>query len=517
MGRFGLTMDTLLDELGLRYTSHISPALAAVRFQWPKLARGEEPEWGAEYLRVCLLSEALGRPRRESCCLCLRDRIADDAESDEAMAGLVVINENVGIIDLFNRVQDVFIRINSWIHRLQESVAEHRGIQDLVDLSEPILQNDISVLDSSFKLLAHTKNVISDDYMIPELLHLGCHPESFINELHRYRHIEHYRKTEETLIDRSGKLSRHIALEKAFHSNGTFTVQVVMLCCGRPFTDGLLPLFEIFCHYVKIYAKRGTQESAAAFAPLLLELVENGRFLKPATVTERAKNVNLPMNGHFNFCKITFGNTENTPLNRLAEEVSALMSSRCIAYSNWLVVFNVYTDQKSLEGECADKLSRLEPLLKKYSAFCGVSNSFHSLLQVQTACEQADIALKYGRKQSARRSSGFYFFRDWYSYFLLDCCMEHNPDLLVLDDTYRALKVLKSYDAFHKSTYLRLLSVYPGNDKRTSSTEAAMHMTRNNVAYHLKRIFDLTGLDLDAPGQTLNLMLSFRLLELCGE
>ena len=89
MGQFGLTMDTLLDELGLRYTSHISPALAAVRFQWPKLARGEEPEWGAEYLRVCLLSEALGRPRRESCCLCLRDRIADDAESDEAMAGLV--------------------------------------------------------------------------------------------------------------------------------------------------------------------------------------------------------------------------------------------------------------------------------------------------------------------------------------------------------------------------------------------------------------------------------------------
>lgn len=47
---------------------------------------------------------------------------------------------------LFNQVQRVFTKIGDWVLDMQLSILQEKGLQDLMDLSESVIQNHIDVM-----------------------------------------------------------------------------------------------------------------------------------------------------------------------------------------------------------------------------------------------------------------------------------------------------------------------------------------------------------------------------------
>ncbi len=522
----GITIDILLSELKYNYSIHLRNN-KNVKFEWVRLFHIKDTCHRTESLQVCLLSEALEFPPKIGFYyLCLRDRIADSKETEESLAGMIIINENISLFELFNHAQEVFIKFSNWTSQMQESLVKNKGIQDLIDLSEPILKNDISVLDSSFKLIAHTKSVKCDDPIISELLHLGYHPEKMIEKLQKFRHIAHYKQSEEILIDNTFNISKYVALEKAFNYDNNFSTQVVMLCCQQEFSKSLLDLFEMLIYYVKVYFDRQypNKDIYSLYASLIHDLIENGKLLKKESIIERAKYVNIPYKSSFNVFKIAFHDSENIPLDRIMQEVSErLITSKIIIYKQSIVAVNIYNEtQNDTKNLCHEKISKLEDILNRHGAYCGISGFFRYLIQLQTAYKQADTAIVLGNK-ILETSSVFtpikeidpviFSFEDLYVYYILDHCTEENTDMLEMDNCFMALSDLEHYDQNHNTDYMKILFTYLNHERSATQTAKQLYMHRNNVIYHINRIKELIGINLDDPEQKLKLLLAFKLIQ----
>lgn len=521
-----ITIEILLDELKYNYTMHF-PSNENIKFEWVKLFHRKGPAPCAEYLQVCLLSEALEVPPNTGCYyLCLRDRIADSKETENALSGMIIINENISLFELFNHVQEIFIKINRWKIQMQESIVKNKGIQDLIDLSEPILKNHISVLDSTFKLLAHTRNIECDDPIISELLYLGYHPEKMIEKLRKFRHIEHYKQSDKVLVDRTFNISKYIALEKAFNYNNLFSLQVVMLCCQRDYSNSLRDLFDILTGYVKVYLDRKypNKDIYSLHAALIYDLIENGKWLKKEAIIERAKYVNMPYNALFDIFKIVFPDSENTPLNRVMQEISErLITSKVIIYNQSILALNIYNGSRAdLRRHREEKILKIQDIVNRHNARCGISNYFHQLTQLQTAYEQADASILLSDKISGpssisvpdkKKNSLIFKFEDYYMYYVVDYCIDKNPEILEMDYCFTALTNLYEYDQKHNSDYLKILLMYLINEKSATQTAKQLYMHRNNIIYHISRIQELTGLELNDPEEKLKLLFAFKLFE----
>ncbi len=524
-----LTFDILLDELKYHYTIHLQNNKKPM-FEWAKLLPLKNVRPSSQYLNVCLLSEAMECPYKEKgkYYLCLRDRIADSLETEELLNDMVIINENINLFELFNHVQEVFIKMNNWTVQMQESIVNNKGIQDLIDLSEPILKNHISVLDATFKLLAHTKNIECNDPIISDLLHLGYHPEIMIKKLKMFRHIEHYKQSEEILIDKTLNISKYVALEKAFNYNNTYSIQVVMLCCQRDFSECQFDLFRILIDHVRIYVDRKylNKDIYNMYATLIQDLIQNGKLFRKESVMERAKYVNIPYSAYFNLFVISFDDAENIPLNRVMQELSErLTTSKVIMYGQSIVLVNIYND-KNVDEYCEQKISKIKDIIINHSAYGGVSSCFYNLLQLQIAYEQAISAISLGKKKAVENLLSHHFndkenilnhsifrFEDIYIDYIIDLCEEKNFEILEMSNCIQILKNIDDYDRKHNTRYMKILFIYLTNERNATQAAKKLYMHRNNIIYHVNRIKELTGINLDDYEQRLKIIIAFKIFE----
>ena len=111
------------------------------------------------------------------CFLCLRDRIHDELETPDKLAGVIIINENLEFDQLYSEVQDIFVSINNWYQEMQDAIIRQKSIQDIITMSEPIIGNFITVSDTALTLIAYTKNITTDDPLQAALVENGYHTE----------------------------------------------------------------------------------------------------------------------------------------------------------------------------------------------------------------------------------------------------------------------------------------------------------------------------------------------------
>ena len=154
----------------------------------------DSTEMEPDILYTCMLSDAMKRNKNHPGCnyLCIRDRFADDDEDLDALRGIIVINENRDISWLFNLVQQRFLQINEWVTAMHNALIDNCDYQQLVDLCEPFLNNFVAVLDSSYKLLAHTKGVSSYEPINIALLEKGYHSDKVLQKFRDARRFEVY-------------------------------------------------------------------------------------------------------------------------------------------------------------------------------------------------------------------------------------------------------------------------------------------------------------------------------------
>lgn len=514
-----ISLNLLLEELGfdLDRPHKTNPSFSRVE---PYLLGGFAAS--DESLLISSLSEALLVPKKRGLYfLCVRDRMVDDLESEESLEGIFIVRRNMDQRELFNVVYRVFLRIQDWIMRMQESVLNNRGMQDLIDLSEPMIGNHITVLDSSFKLLAYTHHIETDDENLVQLMAQGYHSDDTVAKLRLHRRIEQFEMADENtiIINDDLAISKFVTAQRVFKSPDTahrsFFATVVMVCCNRTCTDGSVALFSMFLDNIKFYIdrERHITTGSTPIETLLCGIISK-TLSNETEAQKRASYLRIPYEGVFELSILMFDDAINIPAGRFVRELSLkLPEARVILYGSDILILNIYKSQDIAERS-EQRRESLRQILGDQNVCCGISNQFNSLRELAAAYDQAHAAAVIGdRLRSMRGDEGrmsFYLFEDMFLYHLVSHSIGTTPELYSNCLAFRAAITLNDYDIKHGSKLLELLSVYLGNERNSTATCTEMHMHRNTVTYQINKIETLLGVDLSEEDIRLKLMLGLK-------
>lgn len=518
-----ITLRLILDELQYQYEGDFD---IQRKFEYAELLTPDF-KGTAGTLFVCPLSEALEISDRgwEPCFLCTRDRITDNRETPEKMQGIVVLQKNLDIRTLFNEVQRIFFRIQNWQMDMQRSVVQDNGMQALVAMSEPIIGNHIAVMDSTFKLLAYTQNIETDDPVTNELVKHGYHTEETIKRFQLHRRFEQFAQANDIVVSEDFVTSDYVTVKKIFRYRNTYSVLVVMVCCGRPYSQGILDLYKLFLDNLQTYVDRDyPPEKENAPNAALVEDLLTGKIGTTEEIRSRASYVGMPFTGTFDLFVFQFEDRQNIPLNRLVQGLADLpLSAGAIPYDKEILLLNCYKTGTERETQ----IKALKGVFGTLSVTCGASNPFDNLGALRMAYEQATAAITLGKKTSPNDdtifdglvSGGIYFYEEVYISHLLTMALAVNEELIKSGFAFSAIEKLKGYEKKNHIPYLKILHIYLQCDRRATETCNRLHMHRNTVLYHISKIEEKLGVTLDDSEVRLKLVLGLRIyaLESHGE
>ena len=97
--------------------------------------KGEEIDPTRLYVGDLSQALALRLQGTDFYCVCVRDRVPDRAETEEMLAGLIVINENISQRKIYTELQDLFFTVSEWVNKMNRYAYEQRPLQDILELS----------------------------------------------------------------------------------------------------------------------------------------------------------------------------------------------------------------------------------------------------------------------------------------------------------------------------------------------------------------------------------------------
>lgn len=479
-----------------------------------------------DLLHICRLSDALRASAASpgKYYLCIRDRITDSVETEEALQGMVIVNENMDIELLLSKVQDIFNQVSEWYQEMQSALIHEKSLQTILDISEHVIGNTINISDSAFTLLACTQNIQPDDEISLALREFGYHPESTLQMFRQQHRFEVWEQSQSLIINTNLTLSKYVLVNKVFRFRNTYFTHVVMVCDHHPLSDGLLELFGMLTDILAIYAERNWKDKNALshnYDSFLFDLL-SGTLTNPKDIQERARYLGLRTDGRFQLVKLAVEPGMEAALGRVGRELADLLPSAQVLLYQQAVLALL---RLRSNGSLGIPQEHILHFLSRHQAKGGISNSFTGLENLSAAYVQASLALKYNAdlRGSALVSSLLPVpelpllcsFQDRVLHSLLG---EHPDNKQIWSDSiyYRGLKSLYDYDCQHGTNNLQLLRAYLWNERKATETGQQLHMHRNNVIYRIGRIEKMMELELSDHGTRLGLEMSFLLLELYG-
>lgn len=480
----------------------------------------------ADCLYVCRLSDILRADTELPgiYLLCLRDRIHDKLETPDKLAGVIIINENLELDQLYSEVQDIFVSINNWYQEMQDAIIRQKSIQDIITMSETIIGNFITVSDTALTLIAYTKNMTTDDPLQAALVENGYHTEESIRLFKKLKRFDIWMSTDGLIINTDGNLTKYPCVSKVFVFNETYFTHVAMICDHRPMTPGIIDLFNHLICILSHFIKRNWEEAKNydhVYNSLIVDLMQ-GNIRDRVAVNERARIVGIRPEDQYVVMLLTGGSKVDTIFPGLmALDISKMLPRiRPVYYNCRLMLFVHHADVASYMAD-QDISNMLNAYFEKNNVYCGVSEVFDDLLELPAAYREAEFALG---ECASNYQSGNIIWEDapkWsniteFSMHFAICLLDRSEknERLWMGSKYGKMLIELYHSDLEKDTNnLEVLYEYLMNERRASETSSALHMHRNNVIYRINRIEEMLKVDLGDRLTRMNLFASFLMLK----
>lgn len=481
-------------------------------------------------LYVCKLSRALEYNAQNPGChfFCIKDCATDKIQTK----GMVMIEPPVTVEELFTRLNTCFSNIMNWTNALQNAVLGGSDYQYLLNIAEPILQNVLIVMDSSFSVIAHTKNTDTDDPITSQLLQRGFHSSEVLQGFRKAGLFDSYAQTKDILVYEGGIITQKATAGRWFRHHGVPIIGLVMVDRDLKIELYLLDLFRIFTNAFAYCFQRRQQlypEYRNIYEPFILDILYN-EVSDPAVICERAKCVNINFRGFFNVYKLSFQDSSRMAVGRVKQNLaSVLPSARIVSHGFEIAVLNEFKTEDEAKNDRGP--DSIRPLLQQFGVSCGVSRSFYTLTDLRISFLQASSAISMGerllqaenisnltdelRKKLSPLDDRFVFrYQDMAIYQFIENSRRSSFDLFQLDPYVRTLEELREYDHRKNEIYMRILYTYLILERRATETAATINIHRGSLLYHIEKIQSIIKNSLDDPEVRLGLLLAYRYLEL---
>lgn len=415
----------------------------------------------------------------------------------------------------------LFAKYGMWVNSMKSALIEGGGYQELLDCSEDVFEDFISVNDSAYRLLGHTSHVPYYDPVACHLVEKGYHSKETVDGFRRNKAIQRWKvqtgivKVESTLTVKDPTLSY------VFRMRGDYFVHVVLQCTTGKMTDGLVDKFQVLIDHIKLYVRQDwnlRHRFNADYSHIFAELLTR----RPANSIEtqgQLDRLGLKRKSRYMLYVIEMEAGEGDASGilgygawRLLEHVP--FGKACI-YGGKLVLLVDLAEEGVEDAVDPQLLAYIE----KFGGQVGSSRVFEDIADMSFAHRQALLSIHYAchasetfeRRCRNVEDGRIHRFDFCLGDFLLDA-KQHDAalvDFCMKDNPVRRIAAL---DAERGTDDLRILYCYLRYERKVSAVSELLHLHRSTLLYRIERLQTKFGLDLDDPAVRDELMLGYRVM-----
>jgi hypothetical protein len=414
----------------------------------------------------------------------------------------IVIKDNLDLFTAFNMIQAIYDKYEEWQSSLQSILDSTDSIQDLVDLSFPIFETPILVLDSDFKFLAYSGIVEEMD----EFSLYRPDTDGSIGLEHLVEYLDGYGSrmsvTEPIVITLRGV--QHLCFN--LYSKGIYAGSVTVAFLLRDMRDSDCVLVHHFASVLErsfdrhaVISSSKANHLKSLFGDLINHFpVDSARlkYLKASNLYTKYLCMRIKLEQpSFRvpaqyICNILEGTFKNS-----------------VAFEHQSA-FVAFIDGEANTTNGASLSEKIEGLLLKMHLKAGISSLFADVALAPYSYRQACIALDSGAADNPE--SCLYNFEEYaLSYMASSCTGEFPLELLMNDGMLRILE----HDATSETSYLDTLRVYLNNNMKITKSAQELFLHRTSLIQRIKRIERLLQMDLSDPNQRLRLLMTIKAID----
>lgn len=424
----------------------------------------------------------------------------------------VSLDTKIPLHVLFNDFQDSFNQLRDWDMEIHLALIEGCEAQRLLDLTEGILGNPITLMDPSFRLLARTSHGETASLIFNQVSQRGYLPAETVEFYRLHGYLDDLSRSEDELVCLSEGAC--ISVICPLRVKGEIAGFLSMPCVERAYSQGIAECFRVLAEGLTRCMERQMHVSNVAsymHSYFLVELIERPN-LSEAEIEERLRYIDLPRQGSFRLLELSCDQISGLK-HYLARKLADLLpNERVFPFYDSILVFLP-------ESRLTWTLDTLDSFLSEHGLRCGISRIFHRLTGIRQAREQTVAALRLGSRIAALHTleqlgvegisyeSRVFPYSRYAPYHMVEAAAQAG----LISPLLRRLIDL---DRRGNTDHLRVLHGYLTCERRPTQTAAVLHMHRNNVIYRIDRIESILDVSLDDPTLRQELECSLLALEL---
>lgn len=409
-------------------------------------------------------------------------------------AAVLSVEGQRDLVGLFQQVHEVFDKFQQWELELTQELTKDTDF-DICN----VIRLGLSVLDNPFSMMDATMRVVFSSEVTPAGITVTDCPytldmDQSLNIKNACRQERMIRTPYLSAVDMAGDRCYCFNLYPMGHFAGCAWISD----SHRPFRDSDFSLADFFFSIFQRAYQKHLRSLTDTESPKITAL---RKLLKHKPVTQEELELFCLEDGEQWQCfKLRERDLAHSmPTDYMYATLCALLPGAVLAtfLSGAIVGLLKF-------GKGDETMSLFQDLLHRMDYFCGVSNAFTDIRQLDAYVLQAEFVVSsFSGEEGNMRS-----FQESLLPFLLHQCQEKLP-LAELES--ESIRILRQYDTQRGTEYLKTLEAYLRNEMSISRTSEALYIHRSSLLKRLDKILRLTGLDLENPDTRLYLRLFFRL------
>ena len=483
----------------------------------------------ADNLYVCFLKEAIERDALCPGChyVCLADVPTEEADNMlDARNNMFCLPEEVDFFAIFCALNDRFLNIQDWVNCLSNLVLGGCSFQELVDASEEMLKNPVYVQGPAFKLLATTKKYLEPTERHREYRETTYHKADFIKMLEDKGRFRIYNNTLGLFLLNDHAVVPYDIIAKNKHRGGMLKLSIGASCIFTPYSPYYGELMETFCDYVFLCDDINEKKEFRSEGATLINDIIRGVLVNRNQIQDLSRIVSIPFTGPFYLYRIVWNKETDVFQSNLEHELSeALGCAHVFAYATEVLAIvkceNVADDVLTLDASNA-----VRQIMLTHHCRCAVSEPCADLAALKAAYDQtcytlsfvdAPISEKADKRMLPNSEENFkrrtlYSYREIFIRSIFNHYIQNGPCPVENVIFVNALRKLIAFDQEHDRNLVEILYYYICNERNASKTGKEIHMSRNNVLYHIAKVVEIIGLPLEEHRIRFGLLVAYNLL-----
>jgi sugar diacid utilization regulator len=424
--------------------------------------------------------------------------------------GNTLFISGITIASLFNSVQDILSSESRYLSgsaKLLESLVQGKGIQNVVDMSSTLLEKPMFVRDTSFKLLAFTKNVEIDDVVWNNVVKMGYHTYEDVKKMMRANAFEQLDRSSAPVLFRSSIKPGTSRVWSKICIDDRVVGHLVVLGLEKEFSVEDLELVQLISNAISLeMQKDGNFYNGLKNEGFIKDLLA-GKVQDLEEIQERLQYLDCAFKNRLYILTAVFSDADyaNMPKFFIKDYLSRMIpDNTALVYKDHIVVIISHNSDKPFPREVEEKLVKF---LAENHMTAGLSNAFSCLTETDKFYNQSLKAIELGRH--VNRENNLHYYENYLFEHMLSMCSEQQE---LYQFCHPSIFVLREYDRKNNTNYLTFLCQYLENINNPRGVISALNIHRNTLKYRIDKIKGIMNVDLRDSKQLLLLYLSLQIL-----